>query len=44
MAKDVYTAILEKTPYAIRMLISFGGNLLAAQPDTDRAKKTFKKS
>ena len=42
MAKDVYTAILERTPYPIRMLISFGGNLLAAQPDTDRAKKTFK--
>ena len=42
MAKDVYTAILEQKPYPVRMLMSFGGNLLAAQPDTIRAKKAFK--
>lgn len=41
-ARDVYTAVLEQTPYPVRMLVSFGGNLLAAQPDTDRAKAAFK--
>mgnify|MGYP000101969741 CR=1 FL=1 len=33
-ARDVYRAILERDPYPVRMLVSFGGNLLAAQPDT----------
>jgi len=41
MARDVYSAVLEKTPYPIRMLMSFGGNLLASQPETDRAKSAF---
>lgn len=41
MARDVYTAVLEKAPYPVRMLMSFGGNLLASQPDTDLAKKAF---
>lgn len=40
-ARDVYTAVLEQKPYPVRMLVSFGGNLLAAQPDTDRAKQAF---
>ena len=43
MARDVYSAVLEKTPYQIRMLMSFGGNLLASQPETDRAKRAFEK-
>ncbi len=42
-ARDVYTAILEQTPYPVRALFSFGGNLLAAQPDTERAKTAFNK-
>ena len=42
-ARDVYSAVLEKTPYPIRMLMSFGGNLLASQPETDRAKSAFEK-
>ena len=41
VARDVYSAVLEKTPYPIRMLMSFGGNLLASQPETDRAKSAF---
>ncbi len=36
-ARDVYRAILKNDPYPIRMLFSFGGNLLAAQPDTEKA-------
>ena len=41
-ARDVYRAVLEKQPYPVRMLMSFGGNLLAAQPDTDRATHTLR--
>ena len=41
-ARDVYTAVLERKPYPVRMLFSFGTNLLAAQPDSDRAEATFK--
>ena len=37
-ARDVYRAVLEGEPYPVRMLVSFGGNLLANQPDTERAK------
>ena len=40
-ARDTYRAILHKVPYPIRMLFSFGGNLLAAQPDTELAEKSF---
>lgn len=40
-ARDVYSAALEHDPYPVRMLVSFGGNLLSAQPDTDRAKAAF---
>lgn len=40
-ARDVYTAVLDQTPYPVRMLVSFGGNLLSAQPDTDRARQAF---
>ncbi len=41
-ARDVYSAIIDHNPYPVRMLFSFGGNLLAAQPDTRRAKAAFK--
>lgn len=36
-ARDVYRAILDHQPYPVRMLMSFGTNLLASQPDTTRA-------
>ena len=36
-ARDVYRAVLDHDPYPVKMLISFGGNILASQPDTDRA-------
>lgn len=41
-ARDVFDAVLDQKPYPVRMLFSFGGNLLAAQPDTDRAIEAFK--
>lgn len=41
-ARDVYTAVLEGEPYPVRMLVSFGGNLLSAQPDTARALSALK--
>ena len=37
-ARDVYRAVLEGEPYPVRMLVSFGGNLLSNQPDTERAR------
>jgi anaerobic selenocysteine-containing dehydrogenase len=36
-ARDVYRAVLDHDPYPVKMLFSFGGNILASQPDTDRA-------
>ncbi len=36
-ARDVYRAIDTQDPYPVRMLFSFGGNLLSAQPDGDAA-------
>ncbi|WP_420404697.1 molybdopterin-containing oxidoreductase family protein [Nisaea sp.] len=42
-ARDVYRAVLDSTPYPVRMLFSFGGNPLASQPDTARAKAAFGK-
>ncbi|MEX0921934.1 MAG: molybdopterin-dependent oxidoreductase [Rhodovibrionaceae bacterium] len=41
-ARDVYRAVLERDPYPVRMLVSFGGNLLSNQPDTARAIAAFK--
>lgn len=38
-ARDVYRAILDGEPYPVRMLVSFGGNLLSAQPDTALARE-----
>jgi anaerobic selenocysteine-containing dehydrogenase len=36
-ARDVYRAVLTKDPYPVRMLVSFGTNLLVSQPDTETA-------
>ncbi|QIE44768.1 molybdopterin-dependent oxidoreductase [Pseudohalocynthiibacter aestuariivivens] len=41
-ARDVYRAALGQGRYPVRALISFGGNLLAAQPDADLATEAFK--
>ncbi len=40
-ARDVYRAILQGEPYPVRMLFSFGTNLLVSQPDTDRARQAL---
>ncbi|HMP07945.1 MAG TPA: molybdopterin-dependent oxidoreductase, partial [Lacipirellulaceae bacterium] len=42
-ARDVYRAVLDGTPYPIRMLFSFGTNLLASQPDTDLCRAALSK-
>ena len=42
-ARDVYRAVTTGRPYPVRMLVSFGGNLLSAQPDTDLAKEALAK-
>ncbi len=42
-ARDVYNAILSQKPYPIKMLFSFGGNILYSQPDTKLAKKALQK-
>lgn len=42
-ASDVYRAILERKPYPIRALLSFGTNLLASQPDTEMAQRAFER-
>ena len=40
-ARDVYRAIIEGDPYPVRMLVSFGTNLLVSQPDTARARQAL---
>ena len=40
-ARDVYRAVIDKAPYAVRMLMSFGTNLLVSQPDTATARKAL---
>jgi anaerobic selenocysteine-containing dehydrogenase len=37
-ARDAYRAMLTAEPYPVRMLMSFGTNLLASQPDTEVAR------
>ncbi|MGC1440271.1 MAG: molybdopterin dinucleotide binding domain-containing protein, partial [Burkholderiaceae bacterium] len=37
-ARDVYKAVLEHQPYPVRMLMSFGTNLLYSQPDPASAR------
>lgn len=41
-ARDVYRAILDRTPYPVRMLVSFGTNVLVSQPDTALAEAALK--
>ena len=40
-ARDAYRAVLDGAPYRVRMLVSFGTNLLASQPDTDLARRAL---
>jgi len=42
-ARDVYRAVLERDPYPVRMLMSFGGNLLASHPDTELARRALER-
>ena len=42
-ARDVYKAVLDKAPYPVRMLFSFGGNILASQPDTQLGRRALEK-
>jgi anaerobic selenocysteine-containing dehydrogenase len=39
---DLYRAILEGTPYAVRGLVGFGANLLISHADPDRASAALK--
>jgi anaerobic selenocysteine-containing dehydrogenase len=40
-ARDVYRAVLEEDPYPVRMLVSFGTNLISSQPDTAVAQRAL---
>jgi anaerobic selenocysteine-containing dehydrogenase len=40
-ARDVYRAVLSGEPYPVRMLLSFGTNLLVSQPDTALARRAL---
>jgi anaerobic selenocysteine-containing dehydrogenase len=40
-ARDVYRAVLKKEPYPVRMLFSFGTNLMVSQPDPDVARRAL---
>ncbi|KAA0592714.1 anaerobic selenocysteine-containing dehydrogenase/ferredoxin-NADP reductase [Azospirillum lipoferum] len=40
-ATDVYTAILEKRPYAVRALVAFGSNMLASRPEPERGRQAL---
>lgn len=40
-ARDMYRAVLDGEPYPVRMLMSFGTNLLTSQPDGDMATRAF---
>ncbi len=40
-ARDVYRAALTRAPYPVRMLMSFGTNLLVSQPDPDIARRAL---
>ncbi|MFT5172495.1 MAG: anaerobic selenocysteine-containing dehydrogenase [Gammaproteobacteria bacterium] len=41
-ARDMYRAVIDHRPYPVRMLMSFGTNLLVSQPDADLAQQAFK--
>ena len=40
-ARDVYRAVLNGDPYPVRVLVSFGTNLLVSQPDLPLATRAF---
>lgn len=40
-ARDVWRAVLHGDPYPVRMLVSFGTNLLVSQPDGDLATQAL---
>jgi anaerobic selenocysteine-containing dehydrogenase len=40
-ARDVYRAVLTGDPYPVRMLFSFGTNILVSQPDPDTARRAL---
>jgi anaerobic selenocysteine-containing dehydrogenase len=42
-AYDVYKAITEQSPYPVKALVSFGGNLICSNPDTGRGAEALKK-
>ena len=42
-ARDVYRAIVDADPYPVRMLVSFGTNLLVSQPDTQLAQRALER-
>ncbi|GAB3685505.1 molybdopterin-dependent oxidoreductase [Salinisphaera aquimarina] len=41
-AGDVYDAILERKPYAVRALFGFGANFLVSQPDPERGEQALR--
>lgn len=41
-ARDLYTAILDKRPYAVDTLIAFGTNLLLSQPDVGLGEQALR--
>jgi anaerobic selenocysteine-containing dehydrogenase len=42
-ARDVYRAVLAANPYPVRMLVSFGTNLIVSQPDTELAERALER-
>jgi anaerobic selenocysteine-containing dehydrogenase len=42
-AADVYRAVTDHVPYPVRMLVSFGTNLIASQPDGARARAALER-
>ncbi|ROO28165.1 molybdopterin-dependent oxidoreductase [Salinisphaera orenii] len=40
-AADVYDAVLEAQPYAVKALFGFGGNFLVSQPDVERGQRAL---
>ena len=42
-ARDLYTAILDRTPYPVRALMGFGSNLLVSQADPQRGREALQR-
>lgn len=40
-ARDVYRAVLDRTPYPVRALVSFGTNALVSQPDAALGRRAL---